>query len=117
LDGYKQAVKLDGDNAETQYALGLTYNKLGRSDEEILAYKRTLNLKPDHANAMEHLGVAVFKNKRYADAASAFEQLKTYKPDDKTYNYLGECYFEDGKVDQSIDAFNNAVAINPDLDK
>jgi tetratricopeptide (TPR) repeat protein len=116
-DAYKQAIKLDDDNAEIQYALGLTYGKLNRTDEEILAYKRALALKPDHANSIEKIGLAYFKQKRYPEAANAFEQLKTYKPDDKTYNNLGESLFEEGKTEESLDAFNNAVSINPDFDK
>ena len=117
VDAYKQALKLDETNPDTQYALGLTYGKQNRTDEEILAYRRTLALKPDHANAIEKLGLALYRSKRYNDAANAFDQLKTYKPDDKTFNYLGESFFEDGKVDQSVDAFNNAVSMNPDFDK
>ena len=58
-----------------------------------------------------------FKNKRYGDAAQFFEQLKMYKPDEKTYNYLGESYFEAGKTDHSVDAFNNAVSYNPDFEQ
>jgi len=117
VDAYKQALKLDETNPDTQFALGLTYGKQNRTDEEILAYRRVLAIKPDHANSIERLGLALFKAKRYTEAANAFDLLKTYKPDDKTYNYLGESYFEDGKVDQSLDAFNNAVAMNPDFDK
>jgi len=37
-DAYKQAIRLDDSKAETQYALGLTLEKLGRTDEETLAY-------------------------------------------------------------------------------
>lgn len=116
VDAYRQAIKLD-DDADTQYSLGLSYNKLGRTDEEILAYRRAVVLKPDHANAIEKLGLALFTKKRYADAAAYFEQLKTYKPDARTYNYAGECYLELGKNDESIEAFNNALAYNPDLEK
>jgi len=116
-EAYRQAIRLDDDNPDTQYALGLTLNKLNRSDEEILAYKRAIALKPDHPNALERLGVAYFKQKRYADAAAQFEQLKTYKPDAKTYNYLGESYLESGKADESLNAFNNAVGYDPDFDK
>jgi len=76
-----------------------------------------LALKPDHANSIEHLALAYFKMKRYADAAVVFEQLKTYKPNDKTYNSLGECYLEQGKTEESLDAFNNAVSINPDFEQ
>lgn len=117
VEAYKQAARLDDDNAETQYALGLTFNKLNRTDEEILAYKRAIALKTDHQNAMEKLGLAYFKQKRYGDSAAAFDQLKIYKPDSKTYNYLGESYFELGKMEDSLEAFNNAVGYNPDFDK
>ena len=116
-EAYKQATKLDSDNADSQYALGLSFNKLNRADEEILAYKRAVALKPDFANAFELLGAAYFKQKRYAESLAAFEQLKTYKPDAKTYNYLGESYYELGKTQESVDAFNNAVAFNPNFDK
>src|SRR5215218_4843336 len=98
-EAYRQAIRLDDDNPDTQYALGLSLNKLNRTDEEILAYKRAIALKPDHANALERLGIAYFKQKRYADATAQFEQLKTYKPDARTYNYLGESYLESGKAD------------------
>ena len=116
VDAYRQAIKLD-DDAETQYSLGLSYNKLGRTDEEILAYRRAITMKPDHANAIEKLGLALFKNRRFAESAIYFEQLKTYKPDAKTYNYIGESYFELNKTEESIEAFNNAVSYNPDLEK
>lgn len=115
-EAYRQAIRLN-DNPETQYSLGLTLNKLNRTDEEILAYKRAIALKPDHPNALERLGLAYFKQKRYADAAAQFEQLRTYRPDAKTYNYLGESYLESGKAEDSLTAFNNAVGYDPDFEK
>lgn len=116
-EAYRTAAKLDESNADTQYALGLSLGKLNRTDEEILAYKRTIALKPDYANALEKIGVAYFKQKRYADAIQSFEALKTYKPEAKTYNYLGESYLETGKTQESLEAFNNAVSYNPDFEK
>lgn len=117
VSAYKQATKLDSANADTHYALGLSLNKLGRSEEEILAYKRAVALKPDFALAYEKLGLAFYKQKRYAEAVPVFELLKTYKPDAKTYNYLGESYFESGKTEESIEAFTNAVNYNPELEQ
>jgi tetratricopeptide (TPR) repeat protein len=116
-DAYRQAAKLDETNAETQYALGLTLNKLARNDEEILAFKRAVAIKPDHANAIEKIGLAYFKQKRFTDAFAWFDQLKTYKPEAKTYNYLGECLLELGKPDESVNEFNNAISLNPNMDK
>jgi tetratricopeptide (TPR) repeat protein len=117
VDAYRQAIRLDESNADAQYSLGMTFNKLGRTDEEILAYRRAIQIKPDHANALEKLGTALFKQKRYADSATAFEILKTYKPDAKTYNSLGESLIEAGKTDDSVDAFNTALGYNPDFEK
>jgi tetratricopeptide (TPR) repeat protein len=115
-DSYRQAVRLE-DTPETQYALGLTLGRLNRTDEEILAYRRVITMKPDHANALEHLGAAYFKQKRWADSASAYEQLRTYKPDAKTYNALGESYLELNKPDDSLQAFNSALGYDPEFDK
>ena len=117
VDAYRQAIKLDENNPDTQYSLGLTFNKLGRTDEEILAYRRAIQIKPDHVNALDKLGAALFKQKRYADSATAFDTLKTYKPDAKTYNSLGESLIEAGKAEDSLDAFNSALGYNPDFEK
>jgi tetratricopeptide (TPR) repeat protein len=116
VDAYRQALRIE-DSADTQYALGLTLNKLGRTDEEILSYRRAVGLRPDHANALEKLGLAYFKQKRYQDATQYFEQLRTYRPDAKTYNSLGESYFELGKTDDSLNAFNNALGYDPDFER
>ncbi|CAN5344498.1 hypothetical protein BH10ACI2_BH10ACI2_08520 [soil metagenome] len=117
MDAYRQAINLDDDNAENQYSLGMTLNKLNRTDEEILAYRRAIALKPDHSNALEKLGLALFKQKRFADAVAAFDSLKAYRPDAKTYNNLGESYFEVGRTDDSIESFNSALSSNPDFER
>lgn len=116
VDAYRQALRLE-DTPDTQYSLGLTMNKLNRTDEEILAYRRAITMKPDHANALDRLGAAYFKQKRWAESAQAYEQLRTYKPDAKTYNALGESYLELNKPDDSLQAFNNALGYDPEFEK
>ncbi len=116
-DAYRQAIRLDDSKADTQYALGLCLEKLGRNDEETLAYKRALALNPGHAGAIEKLGLAYMKQKRWNEAYAAFDQLKIYKPEAKTYNYIGETLFELGKTEDASEAFSTAVNYNPDLEK
>ena len=115
-EAYRQALKLK-DDADTQFALGLTLSRLNRTDEEILAYKRTVALKPDHQNALEKLGQAYFRQKRWASAAETYEQLKIYKPDAKTFSALGESYLELGKFEEGASALNNAVNYDPELEQ
>jgi tetratricopeptide (TPR) repeat protein len=116
VDAYRQALRIE-DSADTQYSLGLTLGKLNRTDEEVLAYRRAITIKPDHANALERLGAAYFKQKRYSEAAQAYEQLKTYKPDAKTYNALGESFLELNKADDALQAFNSALGFDPEFEK
>ena len=115
-DAYRQALRLE-DTPDTQYALGLTLNRLNRTEEEILAYRRAITMKPDHSNSLEKLGAAYFKLKRYAESVQAYEQLRTYKPDAKTYNAIGEGYLELNKPDDSLQAFNSALGYDPEFDK
>jgi tetratricopeptide (TPR) repeat protein len=117
VEAYRTAIRLDDDNADIQYSLGLTFNKLNRTEEEILAYRRALTLRPDHANSMEKLGTALFKKGRFSEAAAAFDQLRIYKPDAKTFNYLGESLIEINKNEEAIEALNNALGYNPDFEK
>jgi len=116
VDAYRNALRVE-DTADTQYSLGLCFSKLNRTDEEILAYKRAITIKPDHANALERLGAAYFKQKRWAESAAAYDQLKTYRPDAKTYNALGESLLELNKPDDSLQAFNSALGYDPEFDK
>lgn len=116
-EAYRQAIKLDDAKADTQYGLGLSLEKLNRTDEETLAYRRALAINPGHAGAMEKLGLAYMRLKRWNDAFLAFEGLKIYKPEAKTYNYIGESLYELGKYDEASEAFSTAVNYNPDLEK
>jgi tetratricopeptide (TPR) repeat protein len=112
-DAYRNAIKIDDTNSETYFSLGLSLEKLSRIEEQVLAMKRAISLKPDHSGALEKLGVAQFRLKKYLDAIGTFESLKTYKPEAKTYGYLGECYLELNRPEESIDSFNNALSLNP----
>ena len=116
-EAYRNAVGIDANDPQTQFALGLSLDKLNRTAESILTYRRALELKPDLVPAIENLGLALFKLKRYSDAAETFEQLKVYRPDARTYNYIGECLLDGGKAAESIDAFNTAIGYSPDMDK
>lgn len=116
-EAYRQAIRLDDAKADTQYGLGLSLEKLNRTDEETLAYRRALAINPGHAGAMEKLGLAYMRLKRWNDAFAAFEGLKIYKPEAKTYNYIGESLYELGKYDEASEAFTTAVNYNPDLEK
>ena len=96
---------------------GLTLNKLGRTDEEILAYRRSCRAAARPRQRPREARPRIFQAETLPGRTSVFEQLRTYRPEAKTYNSLGESYFELGKTEESLDAFNNAVSYDPDFEK
>jgi tetratricopeptide (TPR) repeat protein len=52
---YKEALKLDKDNTEVLYSLGIAYESSNKIPEAREIYQRTLELDPNHKLAKEHL--------------------------------------------------------------
>ncbi len=69
----------DPDNISFLFAEGTIYDKLGRTDDAIIAYKSCIELDSSYFNAFFNLGV-VYYNKavKIIDDAQKIEDLKTY---------------------------------------
>ena len=104
-------------NADFQFALGVSLNRVGRVSEEILAYRRAISIQPDHADAIESLGTAYMGQKRYKQAVKAFETLQNYRVNSKSYNLIGLGYFHQEKLDKSVEAFINAINMDAGFDE
>ena len=51
IEAYKQAVRIDPDNAIPHFNLGNAYVKSGMYKESIESYKQAIRIDPDHADA------------------------------------------------------------------
>ena len=54
----KQAIRIDPDDADAHYGLGLAYFTLGMDKEAIGSFKQAIRIDPDFAEAHYNLGVA-----------------------------------------------------------
>ena len=76
IEAYKQAIRIDLDDAYVHSSLGVVYRKSGMYKEAIEAYKQAIRINPDYAKAHYNLGVAyAFLN----DRDSALEHYKILK--------------------------------------
>jgi Tfp pilus assembly protein PilF len=115
IDAFKQAIKIDPDNADAHYNLGTAFIKSGMYKEAIEAYKQVIRIKPDYAEAHNNLGTAFIKSGMYKEAIEAYKQVIRIKPDyAEAHNNLGTAFIKSGMDKEAIEAYKQAIRINPD---
>lgn len=80
-------------------------------------YKKALQVQPSSPTAQFNLGDAFYKQQRYAEAERAFENsLVTSRDPESTSRALyntGNGLFKENKLKESIDAYKQALRLNP----
>jgi tetratricopeptide (TPR) repeat protein len=121
IEGCKQAVRLDPDNAEAHVWLGDSYRVLGRDQEAVEAYKQVIRLDPDHKFAHLALGWSYQALGRHDEAIAAFKQVIRLDPDHNSalgglrwsYRALGRHDEADGvhkQLEQRSERFEQSAA-------
>ena len=116
-----EAVDLDPHNPETHYYLGRLYftrNKFPVAREE---FQKMLQLDPSSVKAYNNLGSTEKATGHFEIAESDFKKAielsqTSGTPSEWPYVNLGELYYEQGRLDRSLDFFAQAVRINPQND-
>ena len=96
--------------------LGQTLARLGRWEEAEASFRRALSLSPateDLPALYCHLAHAAFQGGRLKEAEEAAEKGLSFGPLPELYNLLGSIRFRRGLVPQALEAYFQAVALNP----
>ncbi|MCK4533238.1 tetratricopeptide repeat protein [bacterium] len=83
---YKEAIKINPNDAVAHYNLGVIYGKDGLWGEATKEFEKTIRLKPDFAEAHNNLGLAYLNISRRGNALEEYEILK--KLDEEAANKL-----------------------------
>ena len=90
IESFKQAIRLDPDDADAHLNLGAAYGELGKWKESIKSFKQALRIDPDYAKAHYNLGTAYHNTGKYKDAIESYKQAIKIDPDDaRAHNNLG----------------------------
>jgi Ca-activated chloride channel homolog len=92
------------------------YNKQDY-DQSLLNYDKALKKSPGNPDAQFNQGDALYRKNDYEKAASAYDDVLQSKADDKTrqsaYYNKGVAEIRQKKLEESIDAWKNALRLNP----
>lgn len=92
------------------------YNEKKYSDAEI-DFRKVLENSPKNFEANFNLGTAYYKQGKYEDAIKSFSgALENAKDNDsraKVFHNIGNSLLKSDKIEQSIEAYKNALKFNP----
>jgi tetratricopeptide (TPR) repeat protein len=116
IEAFRQALRINPDDADTWCNLGVAYGGLQRYSDAIEAYRQALRIKPDLAEAWYNLGLTYYSLQRYSDAIDAYRQALRINPDfADAWHSLGVAYRTLQRYSDAIDAYRQALRIKPDF--
>jgi len=112
---YREALRINPDNAAAHSNLGNAFQAKDFPDEAIREYREALRINPDHALAHSNLGVALKAKGLVDEAIRKYREALRINPDDAlAYNNLGNAFQAKGLLDEAIREYREAIRINPD---
>jgi len=112
---------LTGQPSRSEIRQGNRYFKDEKFVESETAYRKALEEDQRNTMAAFNLGDALYRQERFEDALQHFESISDRESNklnsSKAYHNLGNANLQAGKIDESIEAYKEALRRNPtDLD-
>lgn len=113
---YLQAIKADPNDVEAHLQVGIMLAKMGDYEQSLKYFNRVIALHPDNPAALNNRGNLMMISENPAEAQKSYLAATTSSPDD-AYVWIGlaRAYKALKQITEATDAFNKAVAINPEI--
>lgn len=109
----EKAVEVDPANGPARVNLGAVYELTGRNAEAIIQYEAAIELMEATTPLLLNYINVLAKEKRYLDAKNTAEYLIKIEPSANAYERMGWAYFRLNDFDNSIEAYRQAVKLDP----
>ena len=115
VECYNRAIKLDKHHV-LYMSLGNVYQRQGKLDEAIVAYKKSIELKPTFTHSLYELAGAYFKKGQYEDAIEPLQKLLQIEPRHGFGNHaLGLAYLRTGNKAAAMQQYHILQNIDSNL--
>ncbi|MEJ2285149.1 MAG: tetratricopeptide repeat protein [Desulfobacterales bacterium] len=113
ITGFMSSVKVRDGQAESNYKLGLYFQKRKRHNLAIEEFEKAVEQQPDMASAYNAMGISNDKLGKPSQALHCYQLAIKLDPQmDSAYNNLGYSYLLEDDLDAAIAAFQKAIALN-----
>jgi tetratricopeptide (TPR) repeat protein/TolB-like protein len=110
----RRAVAVRSDHWPAYNRLGILFFRQSRYDLAVEAWREVVRLSPDNARGWYNLGAAYFRSDRIDDALLAYQRSLDIRPTAPAYAGRGNVLFYTGRVEESVEMFEKAVALTPE---
>jgi Flp pilus assembly protein TadD len=112
---FREAIRLQPDDAIHHSNLGNALSGQGKVSEAIAEYREAIRLRPDHADAHNNLGNALSGQGKVSEAIAEYREAIRLQPDHAmAHNNLGNALSGQGKVSEAIAEYREAIRLQPD---
>ena len=95
--------------------IGQTLEAEGRSQEALPVFEHALRLDPNDADVANNYCVSLLQVHGLKEGVACLKHTIPLDPESPTgYSNLGRAYFAEGRLHESLQAFEDALRINPD---
>jgi tetratricopeptide (TPR) repeat protein len=113
IEAYQKAIDLNPYYWINQNSLGDAYYEVGEYDKALQAFKQVSVLEPDVNAGFENAGGVLVQEGKYSDSIPYLEKAIQIEPDSGAYSNIGTAYFFLKRFGEASQAFEKAVALNP----
>ncbi len=114
----KEAIRINPENFDVHYALGMTYSSLKKYQNAIPSFEEAIRINPENFDAHFDLGLAYGVLKQIQKSKVQFKEAIRINPDyGEAHGHLGNSYYLEGQYENAIASYKEFIRITPDSAK
>ncbi len=112
---FRQVIKIDPNNAEAYYNLGIALGQQRKLEEAVANFQQVIKLNPNNAEAYTNLGILLVLQWKLKEGIAKIQQAIEIDPNNaEAYNHLGLALQQQGKLEEAISNYQQAIDIDSD---
>ena len=109
----ERATRIDPESATAWSSVGVAHDLQGNYAFAEVSYRKALELGPDSPGVKQNLGANLLAQGRAEEAIGFLADAASERPTPLTQKLLGDAYFEAGRRDDALAAYDAALAQDP----
>jgi tetratricopeptide (TPR) repeat protein len=111
---WKEALKLDPEDAKAHNNLGVLLLRKGRLDEGIAHFQKALEVNPEYSDALNNLGIALLKEGKSEEAIKHLQKAVEVNPlRPQLYLSLGEAFYSLRNYPEAVAYWRQGLRVEP----